>query len=238
MRDLDETDLEILQLLMGDARRPWSEIADVVDLSAPAVADRVERLREVGLIRRFTLDVDRSKLREGVPVLVHLDLVSGSIGEVREVLVDAEAVEHVFATAEGDLVFQARVPDGDVPTWLTRTFEAATVGDAAGEEAPESTDEAAPDEVTTVDATGARDASATLLDASVRDYEVTLLTDAEWTPSLGGTGFALDCAECGNTVTSEGVASRIGGTLYQFCCSSCEARFEEQYERLQAGVEN
>jgi DNA-binding Lrp family transcriptional regulator/YHS domain-containing protein len=215
MRDLDETDLEILQLLMGDARRPWSEIADVVDLSAPAVADRVERLREVGLIRRFTLDVDRSKLREGVPVLVHLDLVSGSIGEVREVLVDAEAVEHVFATAEGDLVFQARVPDGDVPTWLTRTFEAATV-----------------------DATGARDASATLLDASVRDYEVTLLTDAEWTPSLGGTGFALDCAECGNTVTSEGVASRIGGTLYQFCCSSCEARFEEQYERLQAGVEN
>ena len=32
--DLDETDLEILQLLMADARRPYSEIAEVVDQSS------------------------------------------------------------------------------------------------------------------------------------------------------------------------------------------------------------
>ncbi len=39
MRDLDETDLEILQLLMSNARRPYSDIADIVSLSAPAVSD-------------------------------------------------------------------------------------------------------------------------------------------------------------------------------------------------------
>lgn len=57
----------------------------------------------------------------------------------------------------------------------------------------------------------------------VADYEVTLLTGVEWTPSIGGTEFALTCAECGNTVTSEGSAARIGDDLYQFCCPSCEA---------------
>jgi DNA-binding Lrp family transcriptional regulator len=47
MRDLDETDLEILQLLLSDARRPYSDIAETVGLSAPAVSDRVSRLREI-----------------------------------------------------------------------------------------------------------------------------------------------------------------------------------------------
>jgi Lrp/AsnC family leucine-responsive transcriptional regulator len=76
------------------------------------------------------------------------------------------------------------------------------------------------------------------LDTSIDDYEVTLLTGVEWTPSIGGTEFALTCAECGNTVTSEGVVTRIDGDLYQFCCPSCEASFETQYERFDERAPN
>ena len=193
MRDLDETDLEILELLVSDARRPWSDIAEIVDLTPPAVSGRVARLQEMGIIRRFTLDVDRSQLREGVPVLLTVTVYADRFEPVREALLDAEAVEYVFTTAENDLLCYARVPDGDVPAWLSETLEGT----------------------------------------SVDDYGVTLLTSAEWTPSIGGTEFALTCAECGNTVTSEGVAARIGGDLYQFCCPSCETSFEEQYDRLE-----
>ncbi|PSP88152.1 ArsR family transcriptional regulator [Halobacteriales archaeon QS_4_69_34] len=189
----DETDLEILELLMSDARRPWREIAEVVDLSPPAVSDRVARLREMGVIRRLTLDIDRSQLKEGVPVLVELAVEPERFESVHEALLDAEAVEHVFTTAENDLLCHARVLGGNVPQWLSGTLDAT----------------------------------------SVDDYEVTLLTDAEWTPSVDGTGFTLNCAECGNTVTSEGVTTRIGGDLQQFCCPSCEDRFEDRYERLE-----
>jgi DNA-binding Lrp family transcriptional regulator len=58
MRDLDETDLEILSLLAEDARRPFSEIGERVGLSGPAVSDRVTRLEETGVIQGFTVDVD------------------------------------------------------------------------------------------------------------------------------------------------------------------------------------
>jgi DNA-binding Lrp family transcriptional regulator len=197
MRDLDETDLEILQLLMRDARTPWSDIAEVVDLSPPAVSDRVARLREVGVVRRFTVDLDRSQLREGVPVLVDIAVAPGDLDPVREALAEADAVEHAFTTASGHLVVQAGVPDGDVREWLFRVVD--------------------PD--------------------AVAEYEVTLLTDVEWTPSLGGTEFALTCAECGNTVTSEGVAARVGDDLHQFCCPSCRERFEERYEELEADAD-
>ncbi|GAA0462980.1 AsnC family transcriptional regulator [Halococcus dombrowskii] len=196
MRDLDETDLELLELLLSDARRPWSELAEVVGLSAPAVADRVERLQERGVLRRFTVDIDRSQLGGGVPVLLTLSVASEGFEDVRETLLNAEAVEYVFTTAEGDLLCYARIADGDVPFWLSRTIETDRIA----------------------------------------DYEVELLTDAEWRPSTGGTEFALTCAECGNTVTSEGVATRIDGDLYQFCCPSCEARFEEQYEQFEEGA--
>jgi len=192
MRDLDETDLEILQALMEDARRPWAEIADRVDLSPPAVSDRVDRLRELGVVRRFTLDLDRSKLREGVPVLVTVEPASGAADDCREAFRGADAVEHLFTTAERDVICYARVPDGDVPRWLSGVVD----------------------------------------DGAVDDYRVTLLTDGEWTPSVGGTGFALTCAECGNTVTSEGTTARIGGDIHQFCCPSCEAQFQTRYERL------
>jgi DNA-binding Lrp family transcriptional regulator len=194
MRDLDETDLDILQALMEDARQPWAEIADQVGLSPPAVSDRVDRLQETGVIRRFTLDLDRSQLREGVPVLVTVDPADHDA--VRAAFRAADAVEHVYTTAERDVVCHARVPDGDVPRWLSDAVD----------------------------------------DGAVADYEVTLLTEGEWTPSVGGTGFALTCAECGNTVTSEGTASRVGGDVQHFCCGSCETAFVERYERLESGV--
>lgn len=195
MRDLDETDLEILQLLLSNARRPYREIADAVGLSAPAVSDRVDRLQESGVIDRFTLDVDRSQLREGTPVLVtvEVDAERRDLSSIRETLLEAGAVEHVFTTATADLVVHARVADTDVAGWLTDTLESGIVEDVA----------------------------------------VTLLSGADWSPDPGGTAFALTCAECGNTVDSEGTATRFGDDLYQFCCSSCEDRFGDQYEQLQ-----
>jgi DNA-binding Lrp family transcriptional regulator len=198
MRELDETDLDILQLLLSNARRPYSDIADVVGLSAPAVSDRVARLEERGIINRFTLDLDRSQLRKGIPVLISVEVATGvsDVSSVAETLLEEGAVEHVFTTAEADLVVYARVPDADVASWLFDVLDEGTVDDVA----------------------------------------VTLLSGADWSPDLGGTEFALTCALCGNTVDSEGTAARIDGDLYQFCCTSCEARFEEKYESLRQGV--
>lgn len=129
MRELDETDLEILQLLLANARRPYSEIADAVGLSAPAVSDRVARLQEVGIIHRFTLDIDRSQLRQGIPVLITLTVTTAGTPALKDALLNADAVEHVFTTAEADLVVYARVPDNDVASWLTATVNDAEIDD-------------------------------------------------------------------------------------------------------------
>ena len=196
MASLDETDVRILELLVADARRPYSDIADEVGLSPPAVSDRIDRLEESGVIRRFTADVDRSQLRAGVPVLVTLDPPADAVDEVRDDVVAAAAVEHAFVTAAGDVVFHARL-------------RADAVREQLGE----------------------------LVDLSrVDDHEVRVVSDVEWNPSVGGAEFALSCAECGNTVTSEGRSERFGGDQYHFCCPSCLAQFRDRYEAFDAGT--
>jgi DNA-binding Lrp family transcriptional regulator len=193
MRDLDETDMTILEMLSENARASYSEIGDTVDLSAPAVSDRVSRLQEAGVIQGFTLDLDRSQLQGGIPLLVEVEVAPGHSEAVRAAIDDADAVEHVFETAEGDIVFHGRVPQRGVRELL---------------------DDIADGEV-------------------VAGYDVRLLTDVDWTPTVGGAGFALECAECGNTVSSEGKASRIGDSVYHFCCHTCQSRFEERHERIE-----
>lgn len=193
MRDLDETDMTILEMLSENARTPYSEIGEAVDLSAPAVSDRVSRLEEAGVIQGFTLDLDRSQLGGGVPLLVEVAVAPGHTDVVREAIDDAEAVEHVFETAAGDVVFHGRVPQRRVRDLLDGIAD----GDA------------------------------------VEEYDVRLLTDVEWTPRVSGSGFALECAECGNTVPSEGRASRIGGSVYHFCCLTCQDQFEQRHERFE-----
>lgn len=196
MRELDETDLEILRLLVSDGRRPYNEIAHAVDLSPPTVSDRIDRLADLGIIRSFTVDLDRSLLADGVSVLVDLRAQPGRVGDVRAGIEEIEGVEHVFVTAEGRIVFQARLEQEAIEPLL---------------------DEA-------IDTT------------AVREYDVSLLVDSAWYPQPRSVEFALECDECGNSVTSEGESARLGDEIYHFCCSSCKSQFEEQYEELQEAV--
>ncbi|WP_049980471.1 AsnC family transcriptional regulator [Halolamina rubra] len=196
MRDLDETDLRIIELLAADARRPYSDIGEEVGLSGPAVSDRVTRLQDAGVLKRFTVDVDRSQLRAGVPVFVRLAVDDG-LAALRDRVSAASAVEHLFVTADEELLFYGRAQADGVRDWL-----AELIGDA-----------------------------------DVREREVSVVDDVEWAPALGGVEFALTCAECGNTVDSEGESERLGGDVYHFCCPSCRSRFVERYERMEEGAD-
>ena len=55
---MDDVDRQIVVLLRENARRSFQDIGSQVELSAPAVKRRVDRLRGAGVIRGFTAVVD------------------------------------------------------------------------------------------------------------------------------------------------------------------------------------
>ncbi|WP_232248410.1 Lrp/AsnC family transcriptional regulator [Streptacidiphilus rugosus] len=59
---LDDTDRRVLELLGRDGRASYAEIGLLVNLSATAVKRRVDRLRERGVVRGFTVVLDPGAL--------------------------------------------------------------------------------------------------------------------------------------------------------------------------------
>jgi DNA-binding Lrp family transcriptional regulator len=62
MDRLDEIDERILNELTEHARATFAEIGEKVNLSAPAVKRRVDRMLDSGVIRGFTTIIDRNAL--------------------------------------------------------------------------------------------------------------------------------------------------------------------------------
>ena len=58
MELLDETDRHILALLQENSRLQWREIGEFVHLTGQAVAKRIKRMEELGVIEAFTIRVN------------------------------------------------------------------------------------------------------------------------------------------------------------------------------------
>mgnify|MGYP002377578943 CR=1 FL=1 len=67
---LDSIDSEILAILRDDARIPYQTLGDRVHLSANAAAERVRKLVRLGVVRRFTVDVDQAVLGRDLEAVI------------------------------------------------------------------------------------------------------------------------------------------------------------------------
>jgi Lrp/AsnC family leucine-responsive transcriptional regulator len=67
---LDEVNRRILRELHGDPRITMSALARRIGMSSPAVTERVQRLREAGVITGFAMSVDPAAL--GLPVTAYI----------------------------------------------------------------------------------------------------------------------------------------------------------------------
>ncbi|MDI2129948.1 Lrp/AsnC family transcriptional regulator [Yinghuangia seranimata] len=113
MADVDATDHELLRLLREDGRRTFSEMATEVGLSVAAVKRRVDRLRDIGVITGFTVQVDHAKLGWGIEAFTELRYAgSTTVQEIMRTTTGVPEVQAVFTIAgDPDALIQVRVRD-------------------------------------------------------------------------------------------------------------------------------
>lgn len=70
---VDDIDRELVALLQQDATQAYAALGKAVGLSAGAAHERVRKLREHGIIRRTTVDVDPAALGQGVLAFVMVE---------------------------------------------------------------------------------------------------------------------------------------------------------------------
>jgi Lrp/AsnC family leucine-responsive transcriptional regulator len=108
---IDAVDVRILDALVADARISVADLARLVGLSAPSVAERIRRLEEAGVIEGYTLTINPKAL--GLPIAAWLR-IRPAPGQLQKVvaLLGAlpEIVECDRITGEDCFIARANLP--------------------------------------------------------------------------------------------------------------------------------
>jgi DNA-binding Lrp family transcriptional regulator len=113
MERLDATDEQILAELAQHARATFAEIGERVNLSAPAVKRRVDRMLDAGVIRGFTTVIDRNAVGWNTEAYVQV-FCHGRISpdELKRAWIDIpEVVSAATATGTADAILHVLVRD-------------------------------------------------------------------------------------------------------------------------------
>lgn len=110
---LDATDRAIVSLLRSDGRATFGAISDEVGLSASAVARRVARLEETGVIRGYTAVIDEVRFGGPLQAFALLTFVGDArVTDISHIGAGIPEVEAVFTTAgDPDALVRFRVRD-------------------------------------------------------------------------------------------------------------------------------
>ena len=121
-RLLDPVNIRLLEALHEDPRLSMSELARRVGMSAPAVTERVQRLRRSGVIAGFRMDVDPAALGMPVTAIVRIRPGPGQLPKIAEAARDTpEVVECLRITGEDCFILKMHGPSiGDLEATLDR----------------------------------------------------------------------------------------------------------------------
>jgi len=71
---MDQTDSKIISILQTEGRISMKELGKIVALSPPAVAERVKRLEDSGIIERYKAVVNNVKVGKPICVLINASI--------------------------------------------------------------------------------------------------------------------------------------------------------------------
>ncbi|MHC1628968.1 MAG: Lrp/AsnC ligand binding domain-containing protein [Candidatus Nezhaarchaeales archaeon] len=94
MSQLDDVDHMIISILVKDARTPYTEIAKKVGLSEAGVRKRIDRLLRIGVIKRFTAEVDYTARVKAITLIATEP--SADTSEVSRKVKEINGVERVY----------------------------------------------------------------------------------------------------------------------------------------------
>ncbi|MBO0455055.1 MULTISPECIES: Lrp/AsnC family transcriptional regulator [Enterococcus] len=110
---MDKTDLAILDILKKDSRQSSKKISEMVDLSTPAVIERLRKLENSGVLQQYTIKMDRKKLGQSILAFISVKLDrTGNTNNFKNVITKYPAVlECHKVTGEYDYLLKVAATD-------------------------------------------------------------------------------------------------------------------------------
>lgn len=111
--EIDNVDLKILNLLMEDAKIPYTEVAKKVFVSGGTVHVRMKKLEEMGVVQGTTLLMDYSKLGYDVTCFMGIYLQKSSLYDsvVEQLMHIPEIVKVHYTTGNYNIFIKIHCKD-------------------------------------------------------------------------------------------------------------------------------
>jgi len=90
---LDEMDLKILDILIEDARKPYIDVAKVLDISSGTVNVRIRKMEELGIIKSSAISLDYERM--GYTFIAYVGIFLERNHQAEYVLEQLEAIPFV-----------------------------------------------------------------------------------------------------------------------------------------------
>jgi Lrp/AsnC family transcriptional regulator for asnA, asnC and gidA len=113
--EIDSLDKKIIEQLQLDARKPFLDIARKCLVSGGTIHQRVEKLKENGVITGSKVNIDHKKLGYGVEVLLGLHLVNAKMNSkvIKKLEKFPEVVQALYTTGNYALFIKVVTKDID-----------------------------------------------------------------------------------------------------------------------------
>ena len=85
---IDKIDHKILEILQNTGRDSASHIAAEIGMSVPAVTERIKKLQDSGVIKGYSVEIDKQKL--GIDVSAFITIISESSAYFEDVVKQAD----------------------------------------------------------------------------------------------------------------------------------------------------
>lgn len=112
---MDSIDQEIIELLQKNSRITASDISKKVTMSIPAVAERIRKLEESGIIEQFTIKLNRRLLGHKLMAMIFVNLEHNrNFDQFRDAVTKLdEVIECHHMAGEYDYLLKVLVEDTD-----------------------------------------------------------------------------------------------------------------------------
>lgn len=77
--EIDKTDLKILEILIQDAKKPYTEVARKVIVSQGTVHVRMNKMQEAGIVEKTTLKINYAKLGFDITAFIGIYLEKSAL---------------------------------------------------------------------------------------------------------------------------------------------------------------
>ncbi|BCU53320.1 Lrp/AsnC family transcriptional regulator, leucine-responsive regulatory protein [Staphylococcus auricularis] len=93
---MDLTDRKILKMLKQDSQISLQRISKVVSLSPPAVRERINKMKDVGIIGKYTIDIDYGALGYDINVIIEILIKNNLYSDFKLFISEQNDVEFCY----------------------------------------------------------------------------------------------------------------------------------------------